>query len=118
MIADDGGVLLRGPRVMRGYWNLPDANAETLLADDWMATGDIGRLDEKSRLKITDRKGPGEDLPGGRSTSRSDRRAVQGDLVVASTWSCRPAVNFASALISWTLRPWRTSRRATGGPVR
>jgi len=56
MIADDGEVLLRGPHIMRGYRNLPEVNAETLLADGWLATGDIGVLDEKGHLKITDRK--------------------------------------------------------------
>jgi long-chain acyl-CoA synthetase len=56
MIAEDGEVLLRGPHVMKGYWNLPEVNAETLLPGGWLATGDIGELDDKGRLKITDRK--------------------------------------------------------------
>ncbi len=56
MIAEDGEVLLRGPHVMKGYWNLPEVNAETLLPEGWLATGDIGELDDEGRLKITDRK--------------------------------------------------------------
>jgi len=52
---EDGEVLIRGPIVMREYFNRPDANAETL-KDGWLYTGDLGRLDEDGRLYITGRK--------------------------------------------------------------
>jgi long-chain acyl-CoA synthetase len=51
----DGEVLIRGPIVMKGYHNRPDANAETL-KDGWLYTGDLGYLDVAGRLHITGRK--------------------------------------------------------------
>jgi long-chain acyl-CoA synthetase len=55
-INEVGEICVRGPQVMRGYWNRPDETAKVMLPDGWLRTGDIGRMDEKGFVYIEDRK--------------------------------------------------------------
>jgi long-chain acyl-CoA synthetase len=66
VLRDDGGnevpsgsrgeIFIRGPQVMKGYWNQPEETAKVLGSDGFLATGDIGVMDEQGYVRIVDRK--------------------------------------------------------------
>lgn len=55
-IGEIGEICVRGPQVMRGYWNRPDETAKVMLPGGWLRTGDVGRMDERGFVYIQDRK--------------------------------------------------------------
>jgi long-chain acyl-CoA synthetase len=110
-IAPDGEVLTRGPHVMKGYWNKPEATAEAI-QDGWLYTGDLGTLDADGFLTITGRKKELLVLSNGKKVIPS---YVEG-LIVADECVDQAAVygegrNFLTALL---VPHWENVRKALG----
>ena len=55
-INEPGEICVRGPNVMKGYWQRPDESKKVLTADGWLLTGDVGQIEDDGRLRIVDRK--------------------------------------------------------------
>jgi long-chain acyl-CoA synthetase len=55
-LGEVGEICVRGPQVMRGYWNLPEESAGVFTADGWLRTGDMGRMDERGYVEFADRR--------------------------------------------------------------
>ena len=55
-MGEAGEICIRGPQVMKGYWNRPEETAKVIMADGFLLTGDIGIVDEKGFIRIVDRK--------------------------------------------------------------
>jgi long-chain acyl-CoA synthetase len=55
-LGEVGEICIRGPQVMQGYWNRPEETAKVFTQDGWLRTGDMGYVDERGYVRITDRK--------------------------------------------------------------
>ena len=55
-VGDVGEVQIKGPNVMKGYWNMPEATAKAIDPDGWFSSGDMATVDEDGYFKIVDRK--------------------------------------------------------------
>ncbi len=107
---EDGEILIKGRGVMRGYNNLPEATAE-VLDGDWLRTGDIGVVDAKGFLTITDRKKDLIKTSGGKYVAP---QKLEGKLKTLSPYISQVLVhgnlrNFCSALITLNedeIRKW------------
>jgi len=120
-LAGDGEILLRGPGVMEGYHHNEEATAETLDVQGWLHTGDIGELDERGFLRITDRKKDLFKTSGGKYVAPSAIETMfKGMCPYASHMLVHGADrNFVSALI--TLDPeaiegWAAEQGLAGRP--
>ena len=55
-VGESGELAIRGPQVMRGYWNRPEETAQVITRDGWLLTGDVAVMDEDGYFRIVDRK--------------------------------------------------------------
>lgn len=100
-LAADDELLLRGPSIFQGYWNKPEATAESFDADGWFRTGDIARIDEDGFLFITDRKKDLIKTSGGKFIAPQPiENQLKADALVGNAAVVGDKRKFASVLIS------------------
>ncbi|MGO8718194.1 MAG: AMP-dependent synthetase/ligase [Acidobacteriaceae bacterium] len=100
-LAADGELLLRGPSIFQGYWNKPEATAESFDAEGWFLTGDVARMDEDGFLYITDRKKDLLKTSGGKLIAPQPiENQLKADGLVGHAAVVGDKKKFASVLIS------------------
>jgi long-chain acyl-CoA synthetase len=120
-IADDQEIWLRGPHVMAGYFNNPEATAEVIDADGWFRTGDMGALDDDGYLTITGRKKELIVTAGGKNVAPAvleDR--LQAHILVNHAVVVGEGRPFIGALITLdpdAIGPWAAERKRPGRTV-
>jgi long-chain acyl-CoA synthetase len=113
-IADDGEILVKGPNVMLGYYHVP-REEQPFTADGWLCTGDIGYLDARGHLSITDRKRELFKTSGGKWLSPARiETAIKRSVYVAQVMVCGNDRPHPAALVAPN---WELVRRELGLPA-
>jgi long-chain acyl-CoA synthetase len=99
-IAPDGEILIKGPTVFRGYWNMPEETGAAF-EDGWFKTGDIGQIDSEGFLSITDRKKDLIKTSGGKFIAPQPiENALKANVLIAQAALIGDRRKYASVIIS------------------
>jgi len=99
-IAEDGEILVKGPTVFKGYWQMPEETAAAF-TDGWFKTGDIGELDSEGFLHITDRKKDLIKTSGGKFIAPQPiENALKTNVLIAQAAVIGDRRKYASVIIS------------------
>jgi long-chain acyl-CoA synthetase len=99
-VADDGEILVKGPTVFKGYWEMPE-ETRAAFADGWFKTGDIGTIDSEGFLSITDRKKDLLKTSGGKFIAPQPiENALKANVLIAQAAVIGDRRKYASVIIS------------------
>ena len=120
-IADDGEVLIKGPIVMKGYWQNDAANAEVFTSDNYFRSGDLGKLDDEGYLYITGRKKELIVTAGGKNVAPAvleDR--LRSNPLISQCMVVGDNKPFIAALITLdpdSIKPWAVANKKEGASI-
>jgi long-chain acyl-CoA synthetase len=99
-IAEDGEILVKGPTVFQGYWEMPEETRNSFV-DGWFKTGDIGELDSEGFLHITDRKKDLIKTSGGKFIAPQPiENALKANVLIAQAAVIGDKRKYASVILS------------------
>ncbi|WP_375475009.1 AMP-dependent synthetase/ligase [uncultured Jatrophihabitans sp.] len=116
-IGEDGELLFKAAHIFRGYWKNPDATADTLDADGWFHTGDIGEIDDDGFVRITGRKKELIVTAGGKNVAPAvleDR--ARGHWLVSQCLVVGDQKPYIAALVTIDPESWPTWLEKNGHP--
>jgi long-chain acyl-CoA synthetase len=100
-VAEDGEILVKGPQVFKGYWNMPDETRAAFTPDGWFKTGDIGQIDADGFILITDRKKDLIKTSGGKFIAPQPiENALKNNALIAQAAVIGDKRKYASVIIS------------------